>query len=58
LLTVLQVQPLDPVEVLACEGAPVPAGVPVLLVHCMTLAPLAVDAGVLELGQKVDAISG
>lgn len=27
------------------EGHPVPAGVPVLLVHCATLAPLAVDAG-------------
>jgi hypothetical protein len=42
---VLQVQPLDPVEVLAMEGQPVPAGVPVLLVHCATLAPLAIDAG-------------
>jgi hypothetical protein len=46
LLLPLQVQPLDPVEVLALEGQPVEEGVPVLLMHCATMAPLAVDAGV------------
>lgn len=42
----LQVQPLDPAEVLLLEGQPVVAGAPVLLVHCATLAPLAMDAGI------------
>lgn len=42
---VLQIQPLDPGEVLLLEGQPVTAGAPVLLVHCATLAPLAIDAG-------------
>lgn len=46
LLLLLQVQPLDPVEVLALEGQPVEEGVPMLLVHCATMAPLAIDAGV------------
>jgi hypothetical protein len=40
------VQPLDPADVLAAEGHPVEAGVPVVLLHCATHAPLAIDAGV------------
>lgn len=40
-----QVQPLDPADTLAAEGQPVQSGVAVLLIHCATQAPLAIDAG-------------
>ena len=43
---------------LAAEGAPVPAGVPVLLVHCATLAPLAVDAGAWDTGHSLHIVNG
>lgn len=41
--SVWQVAPINPADVLAAEGQPVPAGAAVLLIHCATQAPLALD---------------
>lgn len=43
---VWMVAPLDPAERGAAEGAPVPAGALVAVVHCGTGAPLCVEEGV------------